>query len=67
MSIRYIQSLRYHVKQCDWLLANIGTMIPSQDEECQEAIDFLQDLKLGYERDIADVSAGMARQEARVV
>jgi hypothetical protein len=67
MSIRYIQSLRYHVKQCDWLLANIGTMIPSQDEECQEAIDFLQDLKLGYERDIADVSAGMARQEAAVV
>jgi hypothetical protein len=67
MSNQYIQSLRWHVKQCGWLLANIGTMIPSQDEECQEAIDFLQDLKDGYERDIADVSAGMARREARVV
>ncbi len=67
MSIRYIQSLRYHVQQCDFLLRHIGTPDPSLDEECQDAIDFLQDLKLGYERDIADVSAGMARQEARVV
>jgi hypothetical protein len=66
MSKQYIQSLRWHVKQCDWLLANIGTMIPSQDEECQEAIDFIYDLKLGYERDIADVSAGMARQAGAV-
>ena len=67
MNTSYIHSLCYNVKQCNWLLANIGTMIPSQDEACQEAIDFLQDLKLGLERDIADVSAGMARQEARVV
>ena len=67
MSIRYIQSLRYHVQQCDFLLSHIGTPDPSLNEECQDAIDFLQDLKLGYERDIADVSAGMARQEARVV
>jgi hypothetical protein len=66
MSNQYIQSLRWHVKQCGWLLANIGTMIPSQDEECQEAIDFLQDLKLGLERDIADSAARIARQEAAV-
>ena len=67
MSVRYIQSLQYHVQQCDWLLNNIGTPDPSQDEFCQDAIDFLQDLKLGYERDIADVRAGMARREGMVV
>jgi hypothetical protein len=67
MSIRYIQSLRYQIQQCDWLLNNIGTPDPSQDEEIQEAADFLYDLKLGYLREIADVSADMARREARVV
>ena len=66
MSTSYIHSLCYNVKQCNWLLANIGTMIPSQDEECQEAIDFIYDLKLGLERDIADSAARMARQEAAV-
>jgi len=67
MSARYIQSLRYHVKQCDFLLRHIGTPCPDYDEECQDAIDFLQDLKLGYERDIADVRADMARREEQVV
>ena len=67
MSARYIQSLRYHVKQCDWLINNIGTPDPSQDEFCQDAIDFLQDLKLGYERDIVDVGADMARREEQVI
>ena len=67
MSIRYVQSLRYHVQQCDWLLANIGTRDESQDEECQEAIDFLEDLKLGYLREIADGGADMARREGMVV
>ena len=67
MSARYIQSLRYHVQQCDWLINNIGTPDPSQDEFCQDAIDFLQDLKLGYERDIVDVGADMARREEQVI
>ena len=60
------RSLRYNIQQCDWLLANIGTMIPSQDEACQDSIDFLYELKLGYEREIADISAQMARQAGGV-
>ena len=74
MSARYVQSLRYNVQQCDWLLNNIGYIVNakgtpdlSQDEECNDAIDFLYDLKLGYEREIADVSADMARREGMVV
>jgi len=67
MSARYVQSLRYQVKQCDFLLRHIGTPDPSLDEECQDAIDFLYDLKLGYEREIADVGADMARREGMVV
>ena len=74
MSARYGQSLRYNVQQCDWLLNNIGYIVNakgtpdlSQDEECNDAIDFLYDLKLGYEREIADVSADMARREGMVV
>ena len=74
MSARYVQSLRYNVQQCDWLLNNIGYIVNakgtpdlSQDEECNDAIDFLYDLKLGYEREIADVGADMARREGMVV
>ena len=74
MSARYVQSLRYNVQQCDWLLNNIGYIVNakgtpdlSQDEECNDPIDFLYDLKLGYEREIADVGADMARREGMVV
>jgi hypothetical protein len=67
MSARYIQSLRWNVSTCDWLLANIGTRDESEDERCQEAIDWLEDRKLSYLREIADVGADMARREGMVV
>jgi|TARA_B100001245_G_C22649398_1_gene318921 gamma-glutamylcyclotransferase (GGCT)/AIG2-like uncharacterized protein YtfP len=66
MSARYLQSLRFNVAQCDWLLAHVAG-VDSMEEECLDAIDFLEDLKAGYQRERADVSVQMARQEARVV
>ena len=67
MSARYLQSLRFNVAQCDWLLALLPTADFATTEECADAIDFLYDLKLGYEREIADVGADMARREGMVV
>ena len=64
MSARYLQSLRYNIMQCDWLNANIGTPMnadESEDESCQDAIDFLDNLKNQWEREIEDVSAQMYR------
>jgi len=66
MSARYVQSLRYHIQQCDWLLDLLARR-GDPTEECADAIDFLYDLKLGYEREIADVGADMARREGMVV
>jgi hypothetical protein len=68
MSIRYIQSLRYHIQQCEFLLQVTGTTDGGDlEEERLEAMDFLYDLRSGYEREIADVSADMARREGVVV
>jgi|ETNmetMinimDraft_9_1059917.scaffolds.fasta_scaffold257039_2 predicted DNA-binding helix-hairpin-helix protein len=67
MSARYIQSLRYNIQQCDFILETIGWTDDEQLDDQQEAIDFIYDLKCNWQREIADVTAGMARQEARVV
>lgn len=73
MSARYVQSLRFNVKQCRYCLNVLNERVIHlnergvDDEECLDAIDFLYDLKLGYEREIADVSADMARREGMVV
>ncbi len=67
MSARYIQSLRYNIRQCDFILETIGWTDDEQLDDQQEAIDFIYDLKCNWQREIADVTAGMARQEARVV
>ena len=76
MSARYIQSLRYQISQCDFLLritaqvqdrARFGVGFAGEEEVMLDAIDFLYDLKLGYEREIADVGADMARREGMVV
>lgn len=67
MSARYIQSLRYNIQQCNFILETIGWTGPDQEDDQQEAIDFIYDLKVDWQREIADVTAGMARQEARVV
>jgi len=65
MSARYIQSLKYNIQHCDWLLTLIH---PEEDNETAlDAQDFLLDLKDNWLREIADVGAQMARQEARVV
>lgn len=64
MSARYIQSLRYHIQQCNWINDNIGTPDEAEDENCQDAIDFIDDLRLGYERQIEEVAAQMALIEA---
>ena len=39
MSARYVQSLRYNVQQCDWLLNNIGYIVnakgtPDLSQDC---------------------------------
>jgi len=73
MSARYVQSLRYQISQCDFLLRitaqvqDRGVGFAGEEEVMLDAIDFLYDLKLGYEREIADVSADMARREGMVV
>jgi len=73
MSARYLQSLRFNVQQCDYCLNVLNERaihlndIGVDDEECLDAIDFLMDLKNGWQRERADVSVQMARQEARVV
>jgi len=76
MSARYVQSLRYQISQCDFLLrvattaqdrVRFGAGFAGEEEVMLDAIDFLYDLKLGYEREIADVGADMARREGMVV
>ena len=47
--------------------ARFGVGFAGEEEVMLDAIDFLYDLKLGYEREIADVGADMARREGMVV
>jgi hypothetical protein len=71
MSARYIQSLRYNVRQCDFILESLGAFRHSSDQSSKDdhmdAVDFIYDLMADWQREIADVTAGMARQEARIV
>ena len=50
MSIRYAQSLRYNISQCDYILESIGwpASRTHDENEQQEAIDFIHDRRQGY-------------------
>jgi hypothetical protein len=63
MSTQYVQSLRYNIFQCDWLLANIGSVGDEQDEQCQESIDFLHGLRDIYRDELTAHSVrGLCRK-----
>ena len=59
---QYLLSLRYNVAQCDFILESIGWPTDHREDDQQNCVDFVYDLKLGYQREIADLSAGEARQ-----
>lgn len=71
MSARYIQSLRYNIQQCNFILESLGAFRHSSDQSSEadqlDAVDFIYDLMADWQREIADVTAGMARQEAGIV
>ena len=67
MSAQYARSLRYRIAQCDWLLKNIGTIWPdwrrAEEDACQEAIDFLEDLRDGRRNELADITVDITREK----
>ena len=54
MSAQYARSLRYQIEQCDFLLETVGWPNHQQhtEDEQQNAVDFLYNLKLGYRAEL---------------